>query len=80
MKALLTGIVIIAAAVLAAIPQGLGWWPDILVFLRGGVPILACIIGLVAVFIGAADIKDRADAKAGAKNDGKEDTSPAPDR
>jgi hypothetical protein len=32
-------------------------------FLQGGVPILAVFIGLIAVFIGIADIKDRIEAK-----------------
>jgi hypothetical protein len=63
MKALILGLVIIAAAVCAALPAGLGWWGDVLVFLRGAVPVIAVFIGLIAVFIGIADIKDRAEAK-----------------
>ena len=68
MKSLIIGIVILAAAVLAALPPeqagfGLGWWKDVLVFLRGGLPVFAVLIGLIAVFIGIADMKDRAEAK-----------------
>jgi hypothetical protein len=68
MKSLFIGIVILAAAVFAALPPdavgfGLGWWKDILVFLRGGLPVIAVLIGFVAVFIGFADIKDRSEAK-----------------
>ncbi|MDR0623903.1 MAG: hypothetical protein LBG10_05680 [Treponema sp.] len=68
MKALLCGIVIFAAAVFAVLPSetagfGLGWWADVLAFLRGGLPVVAVFIALVAVFIGIADIKDRAEAK-----------------
>jgi hypothetical protein len=68
MKALLFGIVILAAAVFAVLsPEtagfGLGWWDDVLVFLRGGLPVIAVFIALVAVFIGVADMKDRAEAK-----------------
>jgi hypothetical protein len=63
MKALILGILIICAAVLAVLPAGLGWWEDVLVFLRGAVPVIAAFIGLIAVFIGIADIKDRAEAK-----------------
>jgi len=68
MKALLIGIVIIAAAVFAILPAqtagfGLGWGNDVLAFLRGGVPVIAILIGLIAIFIGIADIKDRAEAK-----------------
>ena len=77
MKALIIGIVIIAAAVFAVLPPasaglGLGWWNDVLVFLRGGLPVVACVIGLIAIFVGIADIKDRAEAKkeeAGANKD-----------
>jgi acetoin utilization deacetylase AcuC-like enzyme len=68
MKAFIIGIVIIAAAVFAALPKeiagfGLGWWDNILAVLKGGVPVMAVIIGLIAVFIGIADMKDRAEAK-----------------
>jgi hypothetical protein len=68
MKALIIGIVIIAAAVFAILPPetagfGLGWRSDVLAFLRGGLPVAAIVIGLIAVFIGVADMKDRAEAK-----------------
>lgn len=68
MKALLLGIVILVLAVFVALPSetagfGLGWWRDILVFLRGGAPVVAVFIALIAIFIGIADMKDRAEAK-----------------
>jgi len=68
MKSLIIGIVILGAAVFAALPKsligfGLGWWDNVLVFLKGGLPVIAVLIGLIAVFIGIADIKDRAEAK-----------------
>jgi type IV secretory pathway VirB2 component (pilin) len=63
MKAVILGVVFLAAAVLAVIPAGLGWWNDVLIFLRGALPVLAVLIGLVALFIGIADLKDRAAAK-----------------
>jgi hypothetical protein len=63
MKALILGLVIIAVAVCAVLPAGLGWWGDVLTFLRGALPVIAAFIGLIAVFIGIADIKDRAEAK-----------------
>jgi len=68
MKSLIIGIIILAAAVFAALsPEsagfGLGWWKDILAFLRGGLPVIAVLVGLIAVFIGIADMKDRAEAK-----------------
>jgi hypothetical protein len=63
MKALILGFVILLAAVVAVIPAGLGWWDEVLAFLRGGVPVIALFLGLIAVFIGIADIKDRTEAK-----------------
>jgi hypothetical protein len=68
MKALLIGIVILAAAVFAVLPPetagfGLGWWGDVLAFLRGGLPVIAVFIAFIAIFIGIADMKDRAEAK-----------------
>jgi len=68
MKSLIIGIVVLAAAVFVALPPetagfGLGWWKDVLAFLRGGLPVFAALVGLIAVFIGIADMKDRAEAK-----------------
>jgi hypothetical protein len=60
MKALIFGLVMIAAAVAAVIPAGLAWWPQLIVFIQGGLPVLAAMIGLLAVFIGIADFKDKA--------------------
>ncbi|MCL1993046.1 MAG: hypothetical protein FWG66_08870 [Spirochaetes bacterium] len=66
MKALVIGVVIIAVSVFMVLPQesyGLGWGADVLSFLRGAAPVIAAFIGLIAVFIGVADMKDRAEAK-----------------
>ena len=63
MKALILGFVVIIVAVLAILPAGLDWREDVLVFLRGALPVIAGFIGLILVFVGIADIKDRADAK-----------------
>jgi len=71
MKSLIIGIIILAAAAFAALPSdtfgsglgGLGWGTDILAFLRGALPVIAVLIGIIAVFIGIADMKDRAEAK-----------------
>jgi len=68
MKSLIIGLIIIAAAVFAILPPdligfGLNWGSDVLAFLRGGVPVVAILIGIIAVFIGIADMKDRAEAK-----------------
>ena len=74
MKAIIIGLLIVAAAVFAVLPPealgfGLGWGNDVLAFLRGGLPVIAVLIGLIAVFIGIADIKDRAEARAEAKKE-----------
>ena len=63
MKALILGLVVIAVAVLAVLPAGLGWGAEVLAFLRGALPVLAALIGLILVFVGISDIKDRFDAK-----------------
>jgi len=71
MKALIIGIFIIAAAVYAILPKGIAgfeysglqWGGHVLNFLKGGAPVIAILIGAVAIFIGIADMKDRAEAK-----------------
>jgi len=68
MKSVILGLVIIAIAVFAILPPetlgfGLAWGNDVLAFLRGGLPVIAVLIGLIAIFIGIADMKDRAEAK-----------------
>jgi len=75
MKAILFGLIIIAAAVFAVLPSdkfgfGLSWYNDVLTFIKGGAPVIAALIGLVAIFIGIADMKDRAEAK---REESKED-------
>jgi spore maturation protein SpmA len=73
MKAILFGLIIIAAAVFAILPNeifgfGLGWYDAVLTFLKGGVPVIAGLIGIIAIFIGVADMKDRAEAKKDAQD------------
>jgi len=63
MAALIVGILFLAFAVVACLPGPLGWWTEVLAFLRGALPVVALLVGLVAVFIGIADLKDRAEAK-----------------
>jgi len=63
MKALILGFVVIVVAVMAVLPAGLGWGEDVLTFLRGAFPVILCLIGLMLIFIGISDIKDRAAAK-----------------
>ena len=65
MVALIVGIIFMAFAVYAVLPVAwsLQWWGYVVDFVKGGVPILAIFVGLIAVFIGIADIKDRIEAK-----------------
>ncbi len=63
MKALIVGIILAAFAVFAALPApGLGWWKEILFVLKGLIPLLAVFVGIVAILIGVADIKDAREA------------------
>ena len=64
MVALIVGIILIAFCVFACLPGcGLAWGQDVLSFLKGFAPVLAAFTGLVAVFIGIADIKDKKESK-----------------
>ena len=72
MVALIVGIVFIAFAVFACVPGPLGWWADVVAFLRGSLPVMALFVGLIAVFIGVADIKDRVEAKKEEEEEAKE--------
>ena len=63
MKALILGFVVILIALLAILPAGLGWGEDVLAFLRGSLPVIAGLIGILLIFVGIADIKDRSEVK-----------------
>ncbi len=65
MLALIIGLILIAFCVFAVLPAGTGlaWGADVVNFLKGAAPVLAAFVGLVSVFIGFADIKDKKEAK-----------------
>jgi uncharacterized membrane protein HdeD (DUF308 family) len=63
MVALIVGIIVLIFGIIAILPMGLNWWHDVLLFLRGCVPVIAILIGLLAIVIGIADIKDQIEAK-----------------
>ncbi len=64
MVSIILGIIFIAFTVFAVLPAcPLNWGPDVIAFLKGSVPVLAALIGLICLFIGAADIKDKKEAK-----------------
>ncbi|MCL2069859.1 MAG: hypothetical protein FWH19_02595 [Treponema sp.] len=59
MKALILGFTVIAVAVLAILPVGLGWGEDVMAFLRGSLPVVAIFIGLLLLFVGISDIRNK---------------------
>ena len=73
MKALIIGLVVSAAAVIVCIPGGLGWWDEVLVFLRGCLPVLAAFIGIIAIFVGIMDIRDSLASKKEEKSEVKDE-------
>ncbi|HUV07528.1 MAG TPA: hypothetical protein VMX75_07345 [Spirochaetia bacterium] len=73
MIALIIGVLLVLFGIYAVLPFDspgfLNWSREVLVFLKGGVPIFAFLIGLIAFFIGIADIKDKIEAKKEEKED-----------
>ena len=63
MVAIIVGLVLIAFTVFAAFPGGLAWGAEIISFLKGASPVVAAFVGLIAVFIGIADLKDKNESK-----------------
>ena len=64
MISIILGIIFIAFTVFSVLPVcPLNWGPEVITFLKGGAPVFAALIGLICLFIGAADIKDKKEAK-----------------
>ncbi len=63
MVAMIVGLILILFTVFSVLPGGLAWGMNVVEFLKGCVPVLAAFIGLVSIFIGIADIKDKKEAK-----------------
>ncbi len=64
MIAIIVGIIFIAFTVFACLPCfPLNWGAEVISFLKGSLPVLSAFIGLICLFIGAADIKDKKEAK-----------------
>ena len=64
MVSLIIGIVFIGFTVFAVLPNfPLNWGAEVISFLKGAAPVLAAFVGLICLFIGAADIKDKKEAK-----------------
>ncbi len=63
MISIILGIIFIGFTVFACIPASpLQWGDDVVSFLKGFAPVLAAFVGLICLFIGAADIKDKKEA------------------
>ena len=64
MVSLIFGIIFIAFTVFSVLPaEPLAWGDNVVEFLKGFLPVLSAFIGLVAILIGIADIKDKKEAK-----------------
>lgn len=64
MISILFGLVCVAFTVFAVLPSGpLNWGSEVIAFIKGFLPVFAGFIGLICFFIGAADIKDKKEAK-----------------
>ncbi len=66
MVALIVGMICVLFALYSVLPLdgwGLQWWDEVLHVLKGGIPLVALFIGLIAILIGIADIRDRIEAK-----------------
>lgn len=63
MVSFIAGIIFIAFTIFAVLPScPLAWGTDVINFLKGSVPVFAALVGIVCIFIGAADIKDKREA------------------
>lgn len=72
MISIIIGLIFIVFTVVAVLPMGpLAWGADVLSFLKGMAPVLAVFIALILFFIGAADIKDKKEAKKEAEAEAK---------
>ena len=63
MLAMIIGLLLIAFTVFFFFLGFIGWGAEIVAFLKGAAPVLSAFIGIIAIFIGIADIKDKKEAK-----------------
>ena len=57
------GLLLFSVYSILPVPWSTQWWPDVMAFLKGGVPVAALLIGLIALLVGFADLKDKMEAK-----------------
>ncbi|MEE1167192.1 MAG: hypothetical protein UHP28_08590 [Treponema sp.] len=64
MVSLIVGLILIGFTVFSVLPSmPLDWGAQVIAFLKGFAPVLAAFLGLICLFIGAADVKDKREAK-----------------
>ena len=64
MISIIVGIIFIGFTVFSVLPMcPLNWGQEVIAFLKGGLPVLAAFVCLICLFIGAADVKDKREAK-----------------
>ena len=74
MISIILGLIFIAFTVFSVLPMGpLAWGPDVISFLKGCLPVFAAFVGLICLFIGAADSKDKKEAEKEEAESKKED-------
>ena len=64
MISVILGIILIAFTVFSVMPSlPLHWGADVIAFLKGCAPVSAAFLGLICLFIGAAEKKNKNEAK-----------------
>lgn len=63
MVSIIVGFILIGFTVFALLPCCLNWSAEVIMFLKGAAPVLSALIGLVALFVGIADLIDKQEAK-----------------
>ena len=63
MVSLIVGIILIAFTFVACAPGMLDWGLEVIDFIKGALPVFCAFVGIIAIFIGFADIKDKKEAK-----------------
>ena len=64
MVSLIVGLILIGFTVFSVLPSmPFDWGAQVIAFLKGFAPVLAAFLGLICLFIGAADVKDKREAK-----------------
>lgn len=68
MFSLIIGIILVAFTAFACLPKsilgfGLEWGEEVILFLKGCAPVGAAFLGLIAIMLGIADIREKREAK-----------------